>query len=47
MAAEAQELPVDPGLQARLESLVAAGEDWEARAAGVLSPKKVPRRAHL
>ena len=41
MAAEAQELPVDPGLRARLEGLVAAGEDWEARASGVLNPKKV------
>ena len=28
-------------LRARLEGLVAAGEDWEARASGVLNPKKV------
>ncbi len=41
LAAEAQELPVDPQLKARLEDLVAAGEDWEARASGVLHPKKV------
>ena len=47
MAAEAQELPVDPGLRARLEGLVAAGEDWEARASGVLNPKKVERRKRL
>lgn len=38
---EAQNLPVEPGLRARLESLVTAGEDWEARASGVLYPKKV------
>ena len=31
----------DPQLKARLEDLVAAGEDWEARASGVLHPKKV------
>lgn len=41
MAAEAQDLPVDPELRARLEGLVAAAEDWEARASGVLNPKKV------
>ena len=41
LAAEAQELPVDPQLRTRLEDLVAAGEDWEARASGVLHPKKV------
>lgn len=41
MAAEAQDLPVDRELRARLEGLVAAAEDWEARASGVLYPKKV------
>ena len=41
LATEAQELPVDPQLKTRLEDLVAAGEDWEARASGVLHPKKV------
>ena len=32
---------MDGQLRARLEGLVAAGEDWEARASGVLNPKKV------
>ena len=45
MAAEAQDLPVDLELRARLEGLVAAAEDWEARASGVLNPKKVLCRA--
>ncbi len=41
LTGEAQELPVDPALMGRLEGLVASGEDWEARASGVLNPKKV------
>lgn len=41
LAVEAQDLPVEEQLRARLEGLVAAGEDWEARASGVLNPKKV------
>ena len=32
---------MDEQLRARLEGLVATGEDWEARASGVLIPKKV------
>ncbi len=48
MAAEAQDLPVDQELRARLEGLVAAAEDWEARASGVLYPKKVlPQASHM
>ena len=47
MAAEAQDLPVDQELRARLEGLVAAAEDWEARASGVLNPKKVACCAHV
>lgn len=41
LAAEAEDLPVDAELRGRLEEIVHSGEDWEARCAAVLNPKKV------
>lgn len=41
LAAEAEDLPVDAELKTRLDEIVHAGEDWEARCAAVLNPKQV------
>lgn len=41
LAAEAEDLPVDPHLKTQLEEVVHSGEDWEARCAAVLHPKRV------
>ncbi|CAL8461880.1 g1411 [Coccomyxa elongata] len=40
LAAEAEDLPVDAELKTRLDEIVHAGEDWEARCAAVLNPKQ-------
>ena len=41
LAAEAEDLPVDVELRGKLEEIVHNGEDWEARCAAVLNPKRV------